>query len=61
MVETKQNTVRGVFRDQDGWATVDYGAHRASIPRHSYDENGYEPPFEELPTKEVYDGRNQTD
>ena len=57
MAEIERNAARGIFRDQAGWVTVDHGVHRNSIPRHRYEEMGYEPPFESLPTKEEYDAR----
>ena len=39
------------------YAYVDYGvsSNPGQIPRNTYEENGYSPPFDELPTKEQYD------
>lgn len=45
---------RGVFRDKDGFATVDYGTHRLPIPREYYVANDYEPPYDTLPTEQEY-------
>ena len=41
------------------YASVDYGmalAHHA-IPRYQYEAQGYEPPFDELPTKQEFEAR----
>jgi hypothetical protein len=45
---------KGIFRSTDGWAQVDYGNHSAPIPRNTYDENSYQPPFEKLPLEADY-------
>lgn len=47
---------RGLYRDTDGWAYVVYDEKNgAPIPRERYEENGYEPDFNDLPTKAEYD------
>jgi hypothetical protein len=33
---------------------VHYGNHRCPIPRAKYEEKGYKPPYQSLPTKEAY-------
>ena len=45
---------RGIFRTDDDWVQVDYGKHTAPVPRDRYEQNGYEPPFEKLPTEDAY-------
>ena len=48
----------GQYREENGWVMVHYdGGHAAPIPRESYEENGYEPPYDELPTKREYEDR----
>lgn len=49
---------KGVYRDSDGWVTVDYGTSRMPIDRDTYEENGYLPPFDKLPSKEEYEAGN---
>ncbi len=46
---------KGLYRDSDGWVMVDYGTNRAPIPRDRYDEQGYAPPYDALPTQEQYE------
>ena len=42
------------------YAHVHYGNVAAldSIPRALYEENGYQPPYDKLPTKEEYEAAN---
>jgi len=44
---------RGLYKDGD-WAQISDGNNSIPITRNKYDERGYEPPFDELPTKEEY-------
>jgi hypothetical protein len=53
---------RGIYRvktPQTGaeYAHVDYGipSMAGEIPRATYEEEGYAPPFNKLPTKEMYE------
>lgn len=47
---------KGLYRDtDDDWAMVDYGPHRAPVPRSMYDANGYEPPYNQLPFKDRWE------
>jgi hypothetical protein len=45
---------RGLFRTVDGLVQVDYGIHSAPMPRKRYEEQGYQPPFETLPSEADY-------
>jgi len=47
---------RGVYRERKGWGTqhsvfVDYGTSSMDISEEKYREEGYQPPFEQLPWK----------
>ena len=44
----------GLYRDEAGWVIVNYGTHRSLISRAKYEEKGYKPPYDSLPTKEAY-------
>lgn len=33
---------------------LDYGTHSVPMPRKRYEENGYQPPFETLPSEPEY-------
>jgi hypothetical protein len=50
---------RGMYRDDTGWVQVDYGQHNAPIPKDKYEENGYQPPYDKLPSKQEYDTRQE--
>jgi hypothetical protein len=45
------------------YAFVDYGVASSigEIPRSRYEEQGYQPPFDRLPTKEAYEKANSKD
>jgi hypothetical protein len=45
---------RGIFRTVDGLVQVDYGVYSAPMPRVRYEEQGYQPPFETLPSEGDY-------
>ena len=52
----------GVYRTKDStgaeYALADYGASAlGELPRSLYEERGYKPPFDQLPTKEEYEAR----
>ena len=49
--------MHGLYRD-GGWAQVSDGKNSIPIPRDRYEENGYEPPCDRLPTKEEYEARD---
>lgn len=54
---------KGIYRTAEGGAEhafIDYGSASSvgEIPRWRYEEAYYEPPFDELPTKEEYEARN---
>ena len=44
----------GLYRTDDGRAEVQYYKHAAPIPRSKYEEKGYKPDFEKLPTEAAY-------
>lgn len=51
----------GIYRVTDGWGGVedsvyieDEGGAAMDIPRSRYEIQGYEPPYNELPSKEEY-------
>lgn len=44
----------GMYRTDDGWVQVNYGAHAAPVPKATYEENGYSPPYDKLPTESAY-------
>jgi hypothetical protein len=50
-----RNIGKGLYRDKDGWVIVDYGRHRAPIPRDQYQARDYAPPYGQLPTQEEYE------
>ena len=59
---------KGVYRTKTPesgaeYAWMDYGtpSNLGEIPRARYEEQSYEPPFEELPTKEQYDAKRAAD
>jgi len=43
----------GMYRTEDEWVCVNYGAHSIRVPRARYEENGYRPAFDELPVRSV--------
>jgi hypothetical protein len=50
-----RNIGKGLYRDKDGWVMVDYGRHRAPIPRDQYQARDYTPLYGQLPTREQYE------
>ena len=44
----------GMFRSEEGWVQVDYGTGSIPIPRSKYEENGYKPDFDKLPSEAEY-------
>jgi hypothetical protein len=45
----------GLFRDEEGWAQVDYGTGTTiPVPRSKYEANGYKPNFDKLPSEAEY-------
>jgi hypothetical protein len=44
----------GMFRSEEGWVQVDYGTGNIPIPRSKYEENGYKPDFDKLPSDAEY-------
>lgn len=55
----------GLYRVEGGWAGQDdsvrirdEGGIEMAIERSRYEERGYEPPYEALPTKSEYDAGN---
>jgi len=44
----------GMFRSEEGWVQVDYGTDNIPIPRSKYEENGYKPDFDKLPSEAEY-------
>ncbi|WP_186399197.1 hypothetical protein [Stappia sp. P2PMeth1] len=56
---------KGIYRTKTPvsgaeYAFVDYGVPSSlgEIPRFQYDAQGYEPPFDKLPTKDEYEAGN---
>jgi hypothetical protein len=45
---------KGLFRTNDGEVQVDYDGVSIPIPRAKYEENGYQPAFDSLPTEVDY-------
>jgi len=43
-----------MFRSEEGWVQVDYGTGSIPIPRSKYEENGYKPDFDKLPSEAEY-------
>ena len=52
---------RGIFRTVDGLIQVDYGLRSVAMPRSRYEEEGYQPPFETLPSEADYLAAQQKD
>jgi len=52
---------KGLYRDPHGWVMVDYGNHRGPIPKSQYEANGYQPPYEQLPTEVQYNASKKAD
>jgi hypothetical protein len=50
-----RNIGNGLYRDRDGLVMVDYGRHRAPIPRDQYQARDYTPLYGQLPTREQYE------
>ena len=46
--------LHGMYRDGD-WVQVAYQGQSIAVPRTTYELGGYEPPFDELITKEQFD------
>ena len=49
--------MRGLFRDGE-WAQVTDEHNAIPIPRDRYEAQRYQPPFDDLPTKEEYEADN---
>jgi hypothetical protein len=45
---------KGLFRTNDGEVQVDYDGVSIPIPRTKYEENGYQPAVDSLPTEVDY-------
>ncbi len=45
----------GLYREPDGWVLVDYAKTLIPIPRERYELSGYEPSYDQLPTKDDYE------
>jgi hypothetical protein len=45
---------RGIFRTVDGLVQVNYGLRSVAMYRKRYEEEGYQPPFETLPSEADY-------
>jgi hypothetical protein len=52
---------RGIFQTVDGFVQVDYGIRSVAMPRARYEEEGYQPPFETLPSEADYLAAQQKD
>ena len=49
----------GLYREPDGWVLVAYDAKNLiPIPRERYELSGYEPSYDQLPTKDDYESAN---
>ncbi len=44
----------GMYRRSDGFAQVDYDGSSIPISRSKYEENGYKPEFDKLPSEADY-------
>lgn len=49
----------GLYRDVERRVMVDYGTRQIRIPRITYVTSGYQPPYDQLPTKEQYEAAAQ--
>lgn len=47
---------RGLFRDGN-WATFTDGHNSMPVPRDTYEMRNYQPPFDDLPTREEYEAK----
>jgi hypothetical protein len=45
---------RGLFREPDGWVVVHHGKYLIAVPRGRYEASRYEPPYNQLPTRDEY-------
>ena len=45
---------KGIYRTVDGFVQVDFGTHSTPMPRARYQDEGYNPPFEMLPSEPDY-------
>lgn len=45
---------KGIYRTVDGFVQVHFGTHSTPMPRARYQEEGYQPPFETLPSEPDY-------
>jgi len=45
---------KGIYRTVDGFVQVDFGNHSTSMPRKRYEDQGYQPPHETLPSEPDY-------
>jgi hypothetical protein len=45
---------KGIYRTVDGFVQVDFGTHSTPMPRARYQEEGYNPPLETLPSEPDY-------
>ena len=56
MIDTYRLEPKGLYREPDGWVRVAYGdKHLIPIPRERYELSGYEPSYDQLPTKDDYE------
>lgn len=46
--------MKGLYKD-NGWAQVTDGKSSIPIPRERYEDNGYFPPYDQLPSKAEYE------
>jgi hypothetical protein len=52
----KAKTLRGLYRAA-AWAYVSDGTFIFDMPESRYRDRGYEPPYEQLPSKKKYEAR----
>ena len=45
---------KGIYRTVDGFVQVDFGTHSTPMPRARYQEEGYQPAVETLPSEPDY-------
>ncbi|MGD9913859.1 MAG: hypothetical protein AB7S80_07245 [Rhizobiaceae bacterium] len=51
----------GLYRDETDWVMVLYDKNSMPMSRTDYEDRGYEPEFDKLPTKAEYEAKQIAD
>jgi hypothetical protein len=51
----------GLYRDPSGWAMVRYERNSMALPKDAYEEKGYKPDFDKLPTRQEWEAKLDAD